>query len=300
MISIIIPTRNRSYTLKKVLDSYYSQKHVNEIIIIDDDGDDDSETTVKTIAKGYGAVNTIYIKHQERKGAAGARITGYMKASNELILFGEDDAYLAANYSDVLLKKMTFNTDIGLVSGRLIFLEYKESLDSAQERFNFGTLDQKPFSTFHFGCNVNAKFMKDIEVPFTHALFLTKKSLLMSLKYDPYYSKGNGYREESDFQVNAFLHNNKIVITNDTRCFHMSRQEVQQGGQRSNRFKQLYWNMYYTKYFYSKYFSKLKKKLNIPYGRTTALLFFFIFQLYNLWIRPINKIPKYLYQKLTR
>lgn len=300
MISIIIPTRNRGYTLNKVLDSYYSQNNVNEIIIIDDCGNDNTEDVVYRISNKYSNISTKYIKHDKRKGAAGARITGYTQASNEYILFGEDDAYLAIDYSNILLKKLLKEENIGLVSGRLIFLEYKESLPEAEKRFNHGILNQKPFSILHFGCNVNAKFEGDIEVPFTHALFLTRKSLLIELQYDPYYSKGNGYREESDFQVNAFLHNKKIIITNETRCFHMSRQEVRQGGQRSNRLKQLYWNMYYTNYFYSKYFLKLKKQLNIPYGISTALFLFFFFQIYNLWIRPISKLPNYLYKRFIK
>jgi len=53
MISIIIPTRNRAYTLEKVLESYYIQKNVDEIIIIDDGSNDNTEEIVKTFTKKF-------------------------------------------------------------------------------------------------------------------------------------------------------------------------------------------------------------------------------------------------------
>lgn len=53
MISIIIPTRNRAYTLEKVLESYYIQKNVDEIIIIDDGSNDNTEEIVNTFTKKF-------------------------------------------------------------------------------------------------------------------------------------------------------------------------------------------------------------------------------------------------------
>jgi len=38
MISVVIPTFNRGYTLSQVLDSYYRQKFVEELIIVEDGG----------------------------------------------------------------------------------------------------------------------------------------------------------------------------------------------------------------------------------------------------------------------
>ena len=105
MITIIIPTRNRAYTLEKVAESYYQQKHVDEIIFVDDYGEDNTKEVIDNISKNYPQIPTKYIRHDKRKGAAAGRITGYTNATNDYILFGEDDAYLGKNYTDILLKK---------------------------------------------------------------------------------------------------------------------------------------------------------------------------------------------------
>ena len=178
MISIIIPTRNRSYTLKRVLKSYYIQKNVDEIIIVDDGSDDNTEEVVNTFAEKFPEITTKYLKHKKRKGAAAARITGYKNAKNEYILFGEDDAYLGDNYTEVLLKKIQQNGTIGAVSGRIIYKLPYESNDEALKRFGYGFEKKKPFDIKHFGMNVNAYFKGDIEIPLTHALILTKRKLL--------------------------------------------------------------------------------------------------------------------------
>ena len=258
MITIIIPTRNRAYILEKVLLSYYIQKLVTEIIFVDDYGDDNTKEVIENISKEYPQIDTKYIRHDKQKGASAGRITGYTNATNEYILFGEDDAFLEDNYTEVLLNKLQIKDDIGLVSGRIIYKLFNELNSESEKRFGFGIEKKAVFNKYHFGNNINAYFEGDIELPMTHALFLTKKSLLEKFGYDPFYSKGNGYREESDFQINAFVDCYKIVCTNDTHCYHMSRQEVQRGGQRVNRFKQFYWNIYFTNYFYNKYFDRIE------------------------------------------
>ncbi|MBT5492085.1 glycosyltransferase [bacterium] len=300
MITIIIPTRNRAYTLKKVGESYYQQKHVNEIIFVDDSGDDNTKEVIDDISKNYPKIITKYIRHEKRKGASAGRITGYTNASNDYILFGEDDAYLEKNYTDLLLNKIVLDNTIGLVSGRIIYKLFNERNEESEKRFGFGIEKKEAFDKYHFGNNINAYFESDIELPMTHALFLTKKSLLEKFGYDPFYSKGNGYREESDFQINAFVNGYKIVCTNDTHCYHMSRQEVQKGGQRVNRFKQLYWNIYFTNYFYNKYFNKLKDKLNITYSKNTAIVFFSFSMFTILFINPIKKIPQFIWRRIFK
>jgi len=300
MISIVIPTRNRAYTLEKVLDSYYMQELVNEIIIVDDFGEDNTKEIVEKISKKYKNIDTSYIKHNKQKGASAGRITGYINAKNKYILFGEDDAYLEKDYVKVLLKKIEQDKNIGIVSGRIIYKLYKETNEKALRRFQYGFENVDVFDKKHFGVNVNAYFKDDIKLPMTHALFLTKKELLEKFGYDPFYAKGNGYREESDFQINLFVNGYKIVCTNDTHCFHISREEVKTGGQRVNRFKQLYWNIYFTNYFYNKYFDEFKSKLNINYNKNVAIILFSISMFNILFIKPIKKAPTFLWRKLFK
>lgn len=285
MITIVIPTRNRGYTLKGVLDSYYSQKHVTEIIFVDDCGSDDTEELVAQFALKYPFVETKYIRHATRKGAAAGRITGYKHALNDYILFGEDDAYLQDNYTDVLLSKIKRGDSIGIVSGRIIYLKEGESSDEALIRFGLGKKGIPPFNRIRYGWNSMAYMETDASVPMTHAIFLTKKSLLDEFGYDEFYSKGNGYREESDFQINVFCNNWRVIITKDTHCFHLHKNNVLSGGQRVNIYKQLYYNIYYTNYFYKKYYNKAKRKIGLPYPRSIALCLFSFNQFYELIIK---------------
>jgi len=300
MITIIIPTRNRAYTLEKVAESYFQQKYVTEIVFVDDCGDDNTQEVIEKISKNYPGISTKYIRHEERKGAAAGRITGYTNATNEYILFGEDDAFLESNYTEVLLSKLKLNSKLGLVSGRIIYMLQHENMTTALKRFGHG-FEAKPYldkSTFTY--NKNAKLEGDFNVPFTHALFLTTKKLLQKFSYDPFYGKGNGYREETDFQLNAFVHGYEILLTNETHCCHLHNVDVSSGGQRSSRFRQLYWNIFYTGYMYDKYYDLFKQPLGLKYPKLIAKLIFVAAQFSQLFVRPAFKLPAYLYKKLFR
>lgn len=299
MITIVIPTRNRGYTLAKVADSYYAQIHVNEIIFVDDCGDDNTYEVVSAIAANYPKIDTRYIRHTKRKGAAGGRITGYDNATNQYILFCDDDEYLEENYTAICLSKLLASPDIGIVSGRRIYKEYNESNLDAKNRFGSGTENISPFNFIMFGFNDNAIFEGDLDLPLTNSIILTKKKLLQEYSYDSFYSKGNGYREESDFQMNLFVNGFRIVVTNDTHSFHLSRKEAQIGGQRTNRIQQLFWNVYYTNYFFNKYYVLAKQKIGIRTPKNLAIARFFIVQFYILFLRPMPKISNYILRRLS-
>ena len=299
MITIIIPTRNRAYTLSKVADSYYMQDFVDEIIFVDDCGDDTTYEVVMSLSVKYKHINTVYMKHASRKGTAAGRITGYTNATNKYIFFGEDDAFLEANYTTQLLEKFNSNNDLGLVSGRIIYLLPGEAQQSALTRFGNG-IENKPYlNTIGFMLNKDAVVTGDFTVPFTHALFMTTKSLLLKYSYDPFYSKGNGFREETDYQLNLFANGYNLLVTNDTHCFHLHRSDVPSGGQRISRFGQLYWNVFYTNYMYDKYFDLLKTKVDIAYPKAIAKIIFSFYQFYILFIKPASKLPSIIYQKIT-
>lgn len=301
MISIVIPTRNRAYTLEKVLTTYYIQKHVDEIIIVDDCGHDNTKDLVEKISNENPKIETRYFRHEKVKGAAAGRVTGCFYAKNEFVLFGEDDLFLEENYTEILFEKFAVyeklgNGKIGIVSGRIIYKLFDETNCEALKRFGYGFEDKEVFNNVHFGLNVNAIFSNDIELPLTHAIFLARKDLLNAYGFDEYYCAGNGYREESDLQMNLFVNDFKIICTNDTHCFHMSRQEVYRGGQRVNRLKQFYWSIYFTNYFYKKYFDRFRKKLGLSYGRNVAIVLF-AFSMFNiLFVLPLKKVPDHFFR----
>jgi glycosyltransferase involved in cell wall biosynthesis len=298
MITIVIPTRNRAYSLAMVAGSYFRQEDVNEIIFVDDAGSDDTENVVRNIAAAYPQIALKYLRHTVRQGASAARITGYENATNEYVMFGEDDAYLGNGYARGLHAKLTADANApDLASGRIIYLEKGESLSNALRRFGVGLKKHPYLNKTIFGHNPDAIFSGDMEVPFTHALFMTSKALLQRYKYDPYYGKGNGFREETDFQINAFVHGCRNVLTNDVHCFHMHRDDVKAGGQRTNRFRQLYWCVHYTNYFFDKYYDHFRETLSMPHSRSVAKIRYASYQTYFIFVRPVFR-P--LFNKLLR
>ncbi len=220
MISVIIPTFNRGYTLSQVLDSFYRQKFVQEIIIVDDGGSDDTPAIVDEFSRKYLLIKTLYLKNKKRKGAPYSRRRGLLAASGEFILFGDDDDFLEENYTEVCLEKLkSLKADI--VSGRHFYRKPGENVASAIVRYKLEKRDVPPFDFRFFYINLDAKFEGDIELPFTHAIFLAKRDLLLSHDIDTFYSKGNGFREESDVQAKIYTRGGRIIMTNNTHSVHM-------------------------------------------------------------------------------
>ncbi len=90
MISVIIPSYNRSVLLKKSIESVFAQTlPCNEIIIVDDGSTDDTCEMVKKMVEH----RTIQIRYffQNNKGAAAARNRGIREARNSVLCFLDSD-----------------------------------------------------------------------------------------------------------------------------------------------------------------------------------------------------------------
>jgi len=77
-VSVIIPTYNRAYCLKRALDSVIAQSLApNEIIVIDDGGTDNTSALIKSYDK---PINYLY---QSNQGVSHDRNTGISRASSK-------------------------------------------------------------------------------------------------------------------------------------------------------------------------------------------------------------------------
>ena len=87
LVSVVIPTHNRSFLLKRSIMSVISQSYPNiEIIVVDDHSEDETQKTVSSFAD----LRIIYIKSQE-KGRSHARNFGISIARGEFLAFLDDD-----------------------------------------------------------------------------------------------------------------------------------------------------------------------------------------------------------------
>lgn len=289
MITLIVPTRNRAHTLKLVGESFYRQRLVTEIIFVDDGGSDDTHAVVAGLAQRFPEVRTRILRNDRRMGAAYSRIRGYEAARNDYILYSDDDIHLAADYAAICFEKMQV-TGAAIVSGRrAVHKRPDQSPAEAIAAFGFGRSSLPPFRKFVCEFREDARFEGDIALPLTNPVILTRKALLKELSYDPFYAKGNGYREESDFQMHAFVDGHTILVTNDAHCVELSRAENPSGGNRVSQWTRLFWNVYYTGYFYRKYWKRYAAREGLAMGRRTALAVFAVYQVHALFVRPVTR-----------
>ena len=290
MITLIVPTRNRAHTLRLVAPSYFAQDDVTELIFVSDAGDDDTPAVIAEIAQQFPQKIFRMLRNETRRGASQSRNVGVAASTNDIILFCDDDEYLEAGYARTLLKKLQAS-NLGAISGRNVYMLSGETEAQALRRFGMGLRAAKPFRPLICEYVNGAKYSGDLAIPITNAIILTRKSLLLRFPFDDYYSRGNGYREESDYQMNLFVNGFEIRVTNDCHSLHLPMSQVRTGGQRTSLFKRLYWSVHYTRYFFGKYYERYAQRLGLRSPRWFALLVFSIFAAYRETLRPLLHAP---------
>ena len=286
MITLIVPTRNRAHTLRLVAPSYFAQDFVDELIFVSDAGDDDTPDVLAEIARRFPQKSVRILRNENRLGASQSRNVGVAASTNEIILFCDDDEYLEAGYARILLEKLEA-ANLGAISGRRVYMLPGETESQALHRFGAGWRDVKPFHPLICEGVNGARFSGDLAIPITNAIILTRKSLLLKFPFDAHYARGNGYREETDYQMNLFVNGFDIRVTNDCHSFHLPLSEVRTGGQRTSRLKRLYWSIYYTRYFFGKYYEQYARRLRLRWPRWCALIAFSVFAVYRETLRPV-------------
>ncbi len=87
LVSVIIPTFNRSNSVRLAIESVLVQSHDNfELIVVDDGSTDDTLDCLYSIED-----NRIKIIHQQHRGVSSARNNGVGKSSGQLIAFLDSD-----------------------------------------------------------------------------------------------------------------------------------------------------------------------------------------------------------------
>lgn len=286
MISLVVPTYNRAHTLRRVAPSYFSQDGVDEVVFVDDGGQDDTAEVLASVAAGYPGVRWRVLRNEQRTGAAQARNIGVQVCSNDYVLFCDDDEYLEPGYARTCLAKlMRYNA--GAVSGRRVYMLEGESPTAALRRFGQGLRDAAPFRKLVCEYVNGARFTGDLCLPITNAVILTRRELLLRHPFDPFYIQGNGYREETDFQMNLYVHGHDIWVTNDCHSIHLPPSVVRGiGGQRGSWWRRIYWQNRYTSYFFGKYYAAYARRLGLAAPRVVALAAFFVFSLYKEFLHP--------------
>nr|WP_319569913.1 glycosyltransferase family A protein [uncultured Draconibacterium sp.] len=119
MISVIIPTYNRSSSIERSIRSVLDQSYtVIELIVVDDCSTDNTEKLVRSINDN----RLVYYKLEKNSGASYARNCGIKKAKGKYIAFQDSDDTWRPNYLETQL-----NT----------FLKVEDTYDAQICRFSY-------------------------------------------------------------------------------------------------------------------------------------------------------------------
>ena len=285
-LGMVVPTRDRAHTLRVVAPSFYAQDGVEEIVFVDDGSTDDTQAVLADLAARHPGVRTVVLRNAERQGASACRNRGVEALSADHVLFCDDDEMLEPGYARTCLSKLV-ERGAGAVSGRRVYMLEGETPEAALRRFGTGMRRAAPFRFWLCEVVNGASFQGDQALPFTNAVIVTPTELVRRFGFDPQYAKGNGYREETDYQMNLFVNGYDILVTNDVHSIHLSPSRVRTGGQRgAPALQRIRWSVHYTNYFYRKYWTRYAARTGVRLPRPVALAWFATFAAYREFLRP--------------
>jgi glycosyltransferase involved in cell wall biosynthesis len=194
LVSVIIPTYNRSKLLKECLNSILKQTYDDfEILIIDDGSTDDTEQIVVNLDK---RVN--YHRLQKTGNISTLRNYGVRHSRGEHIAFCDDDDIWHPQKLEIQLAYIE-NFDIMCTNADLINLEGQ----SKDEKYCNDFRDNVILDTVHL-------FLKNYVITST---VLLKKAILPSIPFD--YIRYKSTAEEYDLWFKLSL-NNPILFINES------------------------------------------------------------------------------------
>ncbi|MBU2541424.1 MAG: glycosyltransferase family 2 protein [Candidatus Omnitrophica bacterium] len=113
LISVIIITYNRSFVIKRAIESVLKQTYKDlEIILIDDASSDNTHEIISSITDD----RVKLVRHDKNKGVAVSRNTGLKNSKGEFITFlDDDDEWLPEKLQTQLDLFKKLNSDVGLI-----------------------------------------------------------------------------------------------------------------------------------------------------------------------------------------
>jgi GT2 family glycosyltransferase len=213
-ISLVVPTYNRAGALRANLDSMLAMHDIAEIVIVDDGSTDDTVA----VCEQFHDPRLRVVGHRSNRGVSAARNTGIEAAAGEWVLFGEDDCRFPADYATVLRAEAERH-GADVVGAPLIHTSAEESLlpqiaaqAPRRARPSMEDVDIFPAAT--------------ITTPFLPARALVRRAVFERARFHDF--PVNGYREETDFFVQAARAGFRCIFTPATYCYQL---QTWRGGQ---------------------------------------------------------------------
>lgn len=141
-VSIVIPTRNRSEKLEKLLHSILRQTvRVNEVIVVDDSDDFKTKKLIEQLQSCFSETG-ITIRHfmpldNEVKSISRARNLGAKEARGDIVIFLDDDVIIDENYVKNILEVFDIYPNALGVQGTVINRKYSHLENSIKKVFYY-------------------------------------------------------------------------------------------------------------------------------------------------------------------
>jgi len=119
-ISLIIPTYNRAGLLDLLLKDLEQQtlsRDLFEVLVVDNASTDDTAHIAKRAIEN-NRLDIRYIS-ENRRGLHYARNTGALEATNEILVFTDDDIYLSRQWLSVIRETFARDSSIDCVGGKI-------------------------------------------------------------------------------------------------------------------------------------------------------------------------------------
>jgi glycosyltransferase involved in cell wall biosynthesis len=227
-ISLVVPTYNRATALRANLDSMLAMRDITEIVIVDDGSTDDTLRACEELQDERLRV----ISHPSNQGVASARNTGVEAAKGRWVLFGEDDCRFPPDYA-TLLRTEAERHGSDIVGAPLLHTDAEES--QLPEVAANAPRQERPSME-----DVEVFPREAIETPFLPARVLVRKAIFDRVSFYEGFPV-NGYREETDFFVQAARAGFHCLFTPATYCYQL---QTWRGGQHhSSTLNYEYWTL---------------------------------------------------------
>ena len=212
-ISVVMPTKDRLSSLRRVLPTYLSQPDVDEIIVIVDGSTDGTINFLRELAVANEKVRCI--DNGINRGIPYSKNAGVDVALSEDIFIAEDDVELTDSFLRTLLEHR-LGSGADVICGRTIWRHEHESSEAAIARTDAITGPAVNLRTM--GIEMSMRLESDTEQLLLAGPVLAKADIFRRVRYDERY-KVNFWREESDFQLSVQELGYKLVSCPHAICF---------------------------------------------------------------------------------
>lgn len=268
-IRIVVPCFERPHALRRTLPSLLRQP-VAEIVVVDDGSREPLAGPVREIAGDDRRLSVLRLPRN--RGSAAARNAGAETATAGFVLFGDDDVVLAPDYVATLHAHLLAQ-GAGVAAGRRLWLAPGEAIDEARARCRRRVDPSALVDCRRFVYDDEADFEHDLPAPLVGATMLVRRELLREVSYDESLYRRGGFREETDFQVQARRAGARLLACPHALAFHLSKRELgRAGGQRKGRLLAYEWSVLRNDAaFRRKHFAALRDELGFRPGPTPWL-----------------------------